>query len=66
MASLTDFQEVERGLYNPNNLCTECVCQFILEGIAAKGYILQKLMLIEVCSLQMSHQPFKKDTNAVS
>lgn len=37
LAAIT-FQEVEWLLYNLNVLFTECVCQFILEGIAAKGY----------------------------
>lgn len=40
MASLAavTIQEMERVLYNLNVLCAECVSQFILEGIVAKGY----------------------------
>lgn len=41
LAAVT-FQEVKWALYNLNVLRTECVCQFILEGTAAKGYLCYK------------------------
>lgn len=54
------FQEEQRGLYNISGSCTVCLSVYSWGDRCQRLSALQKLMLHEVFSLQMSHLPFHK------